>query len=41
VSALTLGDDPVASTPDEFTQQIKDEIRLWADIIRQANIKPQ
>jgi tripartite-type tricarboxylate transporter receptor subunit TctC len=38
---LTLGYDPVASTPEEFTQRIKDEIRLWGDIIRQANIKPQ
>jgi tripartite-type tricarboxylate transporter receptor subunit TctC len=38
---LTLGDDPVASTPDEFAQRIKDEIRVWADIIRRANIKPQ
>ncbi len=38
---LALGDDPVASTPDEFAQRIKDEIRMWGDIIRQANIKPQ
>jgi tripartite-type tricarboxylate transporter receptor subunit TctC len=38
---LTLGDDPVASTPDEFAQRIKDEIRMWGDIIRQANIKAQ
>jgi tripartite-type tricarboxylate transporter receptor subunit TctC len=38
---LTLGDDPVASTPDEFAQRINDEIRIWGDIIRQANIKAQ
>ena len=38
---LTLGDDPVANTPDEFAQRIKDEIGMWGDIIRQANIKPQ
>jgi tripartite-type tricarboxylate transporter receptor subunit TctC len=38
---LTLGYDPVASTPEEFAQRIRDEIRLWGDIIRQANIKPQ
>jgi tripartite-type tricarboxylate transporter receptor subunit TctC len=38
---LTLGYDPVASTPEEFAQRINDEIRLWGDVIRQANIKPQ
>ena len=38
---LTLGDDPVANTPDEFAQRIKDEISMWGDIIRQGNIKPQ
>jgi len=37
----TLGNDPVASTPEEFWQRIKDEIPMWGDIIRRANIKPQ
>jgi tripartite-type tricarboxylate transporter receptor subunit TctC len=37
----TLGNDPVASTPEEFVQRIKDEIQMWGDVIRQANIKPQ
>jgi tripartite-type tricarboxylate transporter receptor subunit TctC len=37
----TLGNDPVASTPEEFGQRIKDEIPMWGDIIRRANIKPQ
>jgi tripartite-type tricarboxylate transporter receptor subunit TctC len=37
----TLGNDPVASTPEEFAQQIKNEIQMWGDVIRRANIKPQ
>ena len=37
----TLGNDPVASTPEEFARQIKDEIQMWGDVIRRANIKPQ
>jgi tripartite-type tricarboxylate transporter receptor subunit TctC len=37
----TLGFDPVASTPDEFSQHIKNEIQMWGDVIRRANIKPQ
>jgi tripartite-type tricarboxylate transporter receptor subunit TctC len=38
---LTLGNDPVASTPEEFAQRIKSEIQMWGDVIRRANIRPQ
>jgi len=37
----TLGFDPVASTSDEFSQHIKNEIQMWGDVTRRANIKPQ
>ncbi len=37
----TLGNDPVASTPEEFAQHIKNEIQMWGDVIRRANIKSQ
>ena len=32
----TLGLDSIASTPDEFTQHIKNEIQRWGDVIRRA-----
>jgi tripartite-type tricarboxylate transporter receptor subunit TctC len=38
---VTLGNDPVASTPEEFAQRIKDEIQIWGDVVRRAGIKPQ
>jgi tripartite-type tricarboxylate transporter receptor subunit TctC len=38
---ITLGNDPVGNTPEEFAQRIKDEIQMWGDVIRRANIKPQ
>jgi len=38
---LTLGFDPVASTPDEFANRIKLEVETWARVIRAANIKLQ
>jgi ABC-type uncharacterized transport system substrate-binding protein len=31
----------VVSTPDEFSQHIKNETQMWGDVIRRANIKPQ
>ncbi len=34
----TLGFEPVGSTPDEFGKQIKFEIKMWAKVIRSANI---
>ena len=36
-----LGFDPVASTPEEFSQRIKIELETWAKVIRAANIKVQ
>lgn len=34
-----LGNDIVASTPDEFGQRIRTELALWARVIKAANIK--
>ena len=36
---LTLGADPVASTPDEFAAFIAAEHAKWARVIREANIR--
>ena len=38
---LALGFDPVASTPDQFADWIKDEIAKWGKVIREANITVQ
>jgi tripartite-type tricarboxylate transporter receptor subunit TctC len=35
-----LGYDVVGSTPDEFKDQLKAEIGMWAKVIRAANIAP-
>jgi tripartite-type tricarboxylate transporter receptor subunit TctC len=35
----TLGLDPIANTPEEFSAQIKAEIAKWGKVIRGANIK--
>jgi len=37
---VTLGFDPVASTPDEFGKRIATEIEMWAKVIKAGNIKP-
>jgi tripartite-type tricarboxylate transporter receptor subunit TctC len=37
----TLGYEPVASTPEEFAQVIKDELDTWGKVIRAAGIKLQ
>jgi tripartite-type tricarboxylate transporter receptor subunit TctC len=34
-----LGNDIVASTPEAFGQRIKDELSLWARVIKAANIR--
>jgi tripartite-type tricarboxylate transporter receptor subunit TctC len=34
-----LGNDIVASTPDEFRQRIRAELALWAKVIKAANIR--
>jgi tripartite-type tricarboxylate transporter receptor subunit TctC len=33
-----MGFDPVASTPDEFAQWIRDETVRWGNVIRDAKI---
>jgi tripartite-type tricarboxylate transporter receptor subunit TctC len=37
----TLGFEPVVSTPEEFGNQIRNEIERWGNVIRAANIKAQ
>jgi tripartite-type tricarboxylate transporter receptor subunit TctC len=37
---VTLGFDPVASTPEEFKQRIAAEIDLWAKVIKAGHLKP-
>jgi tripartite-type tricarboxylate transporter receptor subunit TctC len=38
---VTLGYDPVASTPEELGAQIKADIATWSRVIRATNIKVQ
>ncbi len=38
---VTLGYDPVGSTPDELGAQIKADVVTWSRVIRAANIKVQ
>jgi tripartite-type tricarboxylate transporter receptor subunit TctC len=38
---VTLGFDPVGSTPAEFRKQIEIELEKWTKVIRAANIKAQ
>ena len=35
-----LGFEPVASTPEEFTKQIRSDIETWGRVIRAGNLKP-
>lgn len=35
----TLGNDIVASTPEEFARRIRTELELWARVIKAANIR--
>jgi tripartite-type tricarboxylate transporter receptor subunit TctC len=36
-----LGFDVVANSPEAFAQRIKTEMEKWAQVIRDAKIKPQ
>jgi tripartite-type tricarboxylate transporter receptor subunit TctC len=38
---ISLGFDPVASTPEQFAARIEAEIRLWGNVIRASGMKPQ
>ena len=38
---VTLGDDPVGSSPEEFANVIKADVEKWGKVIRVANIKLQ
>jgi tripartite-type tricarboxylate transporter receptor subunit TctC len=38
---VALGLDPVGSTPQEFAEQINNELEKWAKVIRATNIKAQ
>jgi tripartite-type tricarboxylate transporter receptor subunit TctC len=37
----TLGLDPIGSTPEEFTTQMKFEMEKWAKVIQAAKIKAE
>jgi tripartite-type tricarboxylate transporter receptor subunit TctC len=34
----TLGFDMIASTPDEFGAQTKNDVERWTDVVKRANI---
>jgi tripartite-type tricarboxylate transporter receptor subunit TctC len=36
---ITLGIDPAGTTPDEFSQFLRDEVAKWGKVIRAANVK--
>jgi tripartite-type tricarboxylate transporter receptor subunit TctC len=36
---ITLGIDPAGTTPEEFTQFLRDEVAKWGKVIRAANVK--
>src|SRR6516165_3081771 len=38
---VTLGDDPVGSSPEEFANVIKADVEKWGKVVRVANIKLQ
>jgi tripartite-type tricarboxylate transporter receptor subunit TctC len=38
---VTLGDDPVGNSPEEFANVIKADVEKWGKVIRMANIKLQ
>jgi tripartite-type tricarboxylate transporter receptor subunit TctC len=38
---IAMGAEPVASTPQEFTAFIRDEMRKWEKVVRAAKIPPQ
>jgi tripartite-type tricarboxylate transporter receptor subunit TctC len=38
---MTIGLDPVGSTPEEFASRIKAETKTWGEVIRAAGITVQ
>jgi tripartite-type tricarboxylate transporter receptor subunit TctC len=36
-----LGVEPVGSTSEEYAQSIRTDLRLWADVVKRANIQPE
>jgi tripartite-type tricarboxylate transporter receptor subunit TctC len=38
---ISIGFEPVASTPEEFATRIRTEIEFWANLIRGAGLKPE
>jgi len=38
---IAQGADPVGNTPEQFTQQIREELKLWAKLIKQSGIKAE
>lgn len=38
---VNQGNDPTASTPEEFAQRIRVDIDKWSRVIKNAGIKPE
>ena len=38
---VAQGADPVGNTPEQFGEQIREELKLWAQFIKQTGIKPE
>jgi tripartite-type tricarboxylate transporter receptor subunit TctC len=37
----TLGVDPASSTPEQLGETMRNDLRKWADVVKQAGIKPE
>ena len=38
---IAQGADPVGNTPEQFSEQIREELKLWAQFIKQTGIRPE
>jgi tripartite-type tricarboxylate transporter receptor subunit TctC len=38
---VAQGADPIGNTPDQFAEQIREELKLWAQFIKQTGIRPE
>ena len=35
----TLGIEPVGNTPEQFGEQVRDDLARWAKVVKAANVK--
>jgi len=40
-SLAAMGIDPIASTPEQFSQTISSEIKQWGEVVKRAGLKPE